>query len=327
MGREWDDRYDGRGPGRYEGGYQDRYERPHDMYNSGGGYPARGRGGGYFPRGGHNGPMHHDRHSEGGRGAENADGTQPAMMSFKTFLGTQDDTISDEEAIKKYAEYKLEFKRQQLNEFFVSHKDEEWFKLKYHPEDSSKRKEDQKAALTSRVEVFSKFLKQDKFDKVTVDGDQSDPMVKLLDSVVIFLEGGTDFDLEILDQELSEKAEEKMKMEEINKDNKELGEKSIGGEELKKAEEEDNNADGTKNGADDANNENDAKKEKNDNERKRKSYDEDSSSSDENEEEAPPPGLEVKKDKPKEEEENKDQETGKENGTKEAVGDGEDEEA
>merc|ERR1712150_346439 len=70
--------------------------------------------------------MHHDRHSEGVRAGENSDGTQPAMMSFKTFLGTQDDTISDEEAIKKYAEYKLEFKRQQLNEFFVSHKDEEW---------------------------------------------------------------------------------------------------------------------------------------------------------------------------------------------------------
>ena len=42
-----DDRYDGRGPGRYDGGYQDRYERPHDMYNSGGGgYGGRGRGGG-----------------------------------------------------------------------------------------------------------------------------------------------------------------------------------------------------------------------------------------------------------------------------------------
>ena len=82
---------------------------------------------GYFPRGGHNGPMHHDRHLEGVRGGENSDGTQPAMMSFKTFLGTQDDTISDEEAIKKYAEYKLEFKRQQLNEFFVNHKDEEWY--------------------------------------------------------------------------------------------------------------------------------------------------------------------------------------------------------
>ena len=72
--------------------------------------------------------MHHDRHGEGGRvGGEPSDGSQPAMMSFKTFLATQDDTISDEEAIKKYAEYKLEFKRQQLNEFFVSHKDEEWY--------------------------------------------------------------------------------------------------------------------------------------------------------------------------------------------------------
>merc|ERR1719337_262048 len=100
--------------------------------------PHRGGRGGYFPRGGYNGPMHHDRHAEGGRGAnESSDGTQPAMMSFKTFLGTQDDTISDEEAIKKYAE----------------------FKLKYHPEDSSKRKEEQKTALNCRVEVFNKFLK------------------------------------------------------------------------------------------------------------------------------------------------------------------------
>ena len=52
--------------------------------------------------------------------------TQPAMMSFKSFLGTQDDNISDDEAIRKYNEYKLEFKRQQLNDFFVNHKDEEW---------------------------------------------------------------------------------------------------------------------------------------------------------------------------------------------------------
>lgn len=53
--------------------------------------------------------------------------TQPPMMSFKAFLGTQEDTITDEEAIKRYNEYKLEFRRQQLNEFFVAHKDEEWY--------------------------------------------------------------------------------------------------------------------------------------------------------------------------------------------------------
>lgn len=53
--------------------------------------------------------------------------TQPQMMTLKQFLATQDDSISDSEAILKYNEYKLEFKRQQLNEFFVAHKDEEWY--------------------------------------------------------------------------------------------------------------------------------------------------------------------------------------------------------
>ena len=41
---------------------------------------------------------------------------------INNILIVQDDSISDEEGIKKYAEYKLEFKRQQLNEFFVTHK-------------------------------------------------------------------------------------------------------------------------------------------------------------------------------------------------------------
>lgn len=58
--------------------------------------------------------------------------TQPPMMSFKAFLAAHDDSISDEEAVKKYAEYKLEFRRQQLNEFFTSHKDEEWYFEFFH---------------------------------------------------------------------------------------------------------------------------------------------------------------------------------------------------
>merc|ERR1712071_297198 len=55
---------------------------------------------------------------------EDMEGFQPAMMSFKSFMQTQDDSISDEDGIKKYGEYKLEFKRQQLNEFFVTHNED-----------------------------------------------------------------------------------------------------------------------------------------------------------------------------------------------------------
>ena len=99
---------------RYErGGYNDRYDdRGAPPARNFGGRGAGGGGAGSGPR--------------GGNANEDADGVQPVMMSFKSFLGTQDDSISDEDAVKKYAEYKMEFKRQQLNEFFVSHKDEEW---------------------------------------------------------------------------------------------------------------------------------------------------------------------------------------------------------
>merc|ERR1712228_1042435 len=142
---------------------------------------------------------------------EDLEGFQPAMMSFKSFLQTQDDQISDEEAIKKYAEYKMEFKRQQLNEFFVTHKEEEWFRQKYHPEDSVKRKAELLEMLEKRIEVFKLFKEQEKYNGLALDGENQDALVKLLDSVVIMLEGGTEHDLGILDmpdQEEEDKKEE-----------------------------------------------------------------------------------------------------------------------
>ncbi|XP_061401625.1 serrate RNA effector molecule homolog [Musca vetustissima] len=130
--------------------------------------------------------------------------TQPAMMTLKQFLDTQDDGISDTEVLRKYNEYKLEFKRQQLNEFFVAHKDEEWFKNKYHPVDSVKRKDEQLNFLKRRVEVFEELLQNGMIQSVTVDTNQTDPLLRVLDTVVIKLEGGTDEDLKILDEKPKE---------------------------------------------------------------------------------------------------------------------------
>jgi SERRATE/Ars2, N-terminal domain len=48
------------------------------------------------------------------------------MMNMKQFLASQDENITDTEAKKRYAEYQADFKRQQINEFFNQHKDEEW---------------------------------------------------------------------------------------------------------------------------------------------------------------------------------------------------------
>ena len=49
-----------------------------------------------------------------------------AMMSFKQFLTQQDDSIGETEAIAAYNEYKAEFKRKQMEEFFEEHKEEDW---------------------------------------------------------------------------------------------------------------------------------------------------------------------------------------------------------
>lgn len=153
-------------------------------------------------------PYHQASHREPPPTA-NPEGTQPPMMSFKAFLAAQDDNISDSEAVEKYNDYKLEFQRQQLNEFFVAHKDDEWFRLKYHPEDSVKRKDDQMKALKRRVEVFLELLNGDKFQNISVDCSRQEEMIKMLDTVVIKLEGGTDADLAVLDQEETEPVEDK----------------------------------------------------------------------------------------------------------------------
>ena len=49
-----------------------------------------------------------------------------AMLSFKQFLTQQDDSIDESEATAKYNEYKIDFKRTVIKEFFDEHKDEDW---------------------------------------------------------------------------------------------------------------------------------------------------------------------------------------------------------
>ena len=59
-----------------------------------------------------------------------------------------------------------------------------------------------------------KMFDEKKFGETSIDGDQSDALVKLLDSVVIYLEGGSEFDVQILDQEIQEKIAEEQKKKE-----------------------------------------------------------------------------------------------------------------
>lgn len=54
--------------------------------------------------------------------------------------------------------------------------------------------------LQNRLNVFLELLESGELDKVSVDVDKSDKLIRLLDTVVIKLEGGTEEDLKELDE-------------------------------------------------------------------------------------------------------------------------------
>ena len=121
---------------------------------------------------------------------------QPVMMTFKAFLQTQDDSITDEESLHKYGEYKLEFQRQQLNEFFVHHKDFEWFRVKYHPTEVDTRQTEVKKMLQKRLEVFQQLVTDQFMEEVRIDNSSEEKLLELMDKVVVLLEGGSEQDYE-----------------------------------------------------------------------------------------------------------------------------------
>ena len=48
------------------------------------------------------------------------------MLTFKQFLTQQEDDIEETDAITSYNDYKDEFKKKLMEEFFEEHKEEDW---------------------------------------------------------------------------------------------------------------------------------------------------------------------------------------------------------
>lgn len=123
---------------------------------------------------------------------------RPTMLSFKAFLATQDDSITDDEAIDKYAEYKVEFSRQQLNEFFVAHKEEEWFREKYHPELQQDRNNQALSCIKNRFQLFMELYNNGNLKELRLEEDSAEDIETFLDCFVTRLEGGTEEDVQDL---------------------------------------------------------------------------------------------------------------------------------
>lgn len=125
------------------------------------------------------------------------------MFSFKQFLSNlnseldsdptgQVKTISPEIATKRYNEYKNRFRCEQIGVFFSVHKAELWFKQRYHPDESAKRKDEQRMAIKRRLEIFMD-LKERFNGMLSLDMSSNESQVylyKFLDACMIRLENG-----------------------------------------------------------------------------------------------------------------------------------------
>ncbi|CAF0849143.1 unnamed protein product [Adineta steineri] len=207
-GRDFPPRYN-RSPGRYDMSPPPHNKRPRRDWDGPEQPPAHfdaPGGPSYFHGGGGGGGGFHPNFppnvhpSADSFNKDSSDGaTQPPLSSFKHFLQDQDDNIDQEEAVKRYNDYKTDFKKTQIGDFFTAHKDEDWFKHKYHPDEYSKRREEQREIIKKRLDVFMELYNKNYLDDVSVDIDNQRALTKFLDAVVIKLEGGTDHDLRALD--------------------------------------------------------------------------------------------------------------------------------
>ena len=111
---------------------------------------------------------------------------QPVVMSFKTFLETRDDQISEDAALAEYRHYKSRFQKVQLERFFLAHCGEEWFQRRYHPVAKEQERLEVAARLANRSRVFWQMSKQ--VGRVRLDLENETELLELLDCLVNKLE-------------------------------------------------------------------------------------------------------------------------------------------
>jgi len=179
----------------------DRYKRPrHDFDDSGEG--GRG-GGGYRGHGGYRGPQNGNREPYVPRHHQNNhshfQNDEDILLSFKNWVMKQDDNINEDDACANYKVYKTEFKKKQMQEFFVAHKDEEWFREKYHPDAAIEREEQFKQAVQKRCEAWEKLAGIEKiFEGNFLDITNEKNIIDLLETSVMLMEGASEEDIKIV---------------------------------------------------------------------------------------------------------------------------------
>ena len=108
------------------------------------------------------------------------------LLSFKAFLETQSDHITEEESLAMYREYKAEYRRERMLEFFEEHKEEEWLMELYHPVCKERRRLEEQARVARRAEVFWSIFKNENC-RLKLETGQDEKLTRMMDTFVLRL--------------------------------------------------------------------------------------------------------------------------------------------
>ncbi|KJH52847.1 Arsenite-resistance protein 2 [Dictyocaulus viviparus] len=146
-----------------------------------------------------------DDRSESDNGEAKNDDFSGPILSFKKFLMTQDDDISDSAALTAYNEYNKNINEENFNVslMHIKVRNETVFRFrhKYHPDESAAVREAHLADVKKRLEIFNDLKSRGCFNDLTLDLQHAREIIRLMDTLVVRLEGGSEEDVEALKHE------------------------------------------------------------------------------------------------------------------------------
>lgn len=92
------------------------------------------------------------------------------------------------------------------------------FRSKYHPDEVGRHRQESQAALRNRLNAFLYLMENNWLSEIQLDMEKAPAIIKVLDAAVIKMEGGTEIDLKILDEEEEQAKREAAKKEAAKKE-------------------------------------------------------------------------------------------------------------
>lgn len=111
-------------------------------------------------------------------------------MSFQNYVRQLGDNVDENAAYKKYKDFLADRSQSKVGRFFDANKDRDWFRLRYHPNESQQMLQQQNTNFMKRLKIFNELNDKKYFDKLPYNAANTNAIIDLMDAIIVQLEDG-----------------------------------------------------------------------------------------------------------------------------------------